>query len=239
MDDIRPRYKMPRRDYAGPIRRPAGPHHRVQSAGQPMTQPARTQPAPAPAPVSPPEPAVHHQPTSIPQAPPAARRHTRRKKQRLLKPLIILLILAGLGAGGFLGYQKLHIQNPFPDDIRSQSKLDLLYPARLPAGYTVNKQNMSLSNGILIYDATDENNHRLVFTIQPAPANFDFNAFYKQQLTNDQQYPTDFGTAVVGKNSNRSLGSLVDDDTWLLLSTNSSDVTFNDMSLVLTHLKKY
>jgi hypothetical protein len=147
--------------------------------------------------------------------------------------------LAGLGVGGFFGYQKFHVQNPFPEDIRSQSKLDLLYPTKLPDGYTIDRQNISLSNGILIYDATNPSGNRLVFTIQATPANFNFDSFYKQQLTNRQQYDTGFGPAIIGKNSNRSLGSLVDDDTWLLLSTNTPKVTASDMSLVMTHLKQY
>jgi hypothetical protein len=184
-------------------------------------------------------PAEHHQPKPTHPEPAAAHRQTRKKSRRLLKTLVLLIILAGLGGGGFWGYQKLRVQNPFPEDARSQTKLDLLYPTKLPVGYTVNKQNISLSNGILIYDATNKSGNRLVFTIQATPSNFNFDSFYKQQLTNRQQYNTNFGSATVGKNSNRVLGSLVDDSTWLLLSTNSSDVTFNDMSLVLTHLKKY
>jgi hypothetical protein len=242
-DDIRSRYRMPRRDYAGPIRRhPAaggsGSDDRPMFAPRPPAQP-RPQPAPAHQPVPHHTPAHNQQTAAHRVEPAAARRHTRRKKHPFIKTLVILIILVSLAVGGWFGYQKYRVQNPFPEDIRSQSKLDLLYPVKLPAGYTINNQNMDLSNGILIYDANDKSGHRLVFTIQATPANFIFDSFYKQQLTNRQQYNTDFGSATVGKNSNRVLGSLVDDDTWLLLSTNSSDVTFNDMSLVLTHLKKY
>jgi hypothetical protein len=234
MDDMRDRYKIPGSD------RPV--HEALRHVYQPPPRahapPIRSQRPHVPVNRTP---DAHPQPLpTLVEPAPARLRHNKRPKTRLWRHLAVLtVILAALGAGGFFGYQKLNIHNPFPDGIRSQSKLDLLYPAKLPAGYTVNKQNMSLSNGVLIYDATDKDGRRLVFTIQPAPANFDFNAFYKQQLTNNQQYPTSLGTAVIGKNSNRPLGSLVDDDTWLLLSTNSQDVSFNDMSLVLTHLKSY
>jgi hypothetical protein len=54
-----------------------------------------------------------------------------------------------------------------------------------------------------------------------------------------QQYQTPYGQATVGKNSGRYLGSLTDGDTWLLLSTNSTAVSQDDISLVMTHLKKY
>jgi len=241
MDDIRSRYRTPRRDYtAGPGRPAAGrPHH---NGVEPMFAPRRPQPTPPAAQPQPrPEPIpqnVQHQHPAHHVQPAPAQRHIRKKKRWVLKVIITLIILAGLAGGGLFAYQKFWAPNPFSSDIR-QSKLDLLYPAKLPAGYKVNQQNMSLSNGILIYDATNQAGSRLVFTLQSTPANFDFNAFYKQQLVNNAQYPTNFGTAVIGKNSNRSLGSLVDGDTWLLLSTNSTSVSVNDMALVLKNLKHY
>jgi len=239
---------MPRRDYVGPTRRhpsagSSGADDQPMFAPRPAAQPA--QPNPRPVQTHHHQPVQHHpsthqqQPMAHHVEPAPARRHTRQKKHPVLKTITILIILAGLAVGGFFGYQKYRVQNPFPEDIRSQSKLDLLYPVKLPDGYTINNQDMNLSNGILIYDATNKSGNRLVFTIQATPANFNFDSFYKQQLTNRQPVNTDFGNAVIGKNSGRSLGSLVDDDTWLLLSTNTPNVTIQDMSLVLNHLKKY
>jgi hypothetical protein len=50
---------------------------------------------------------------------------------------------------------------------------------------------------------------------------------------------TPYGKAVIGKNSNRNLGSMAVDTTWLLLSTNSSEVTADEMALVFQNLKTY
>lgn len=243
MDDIRHRYRAPRRDYAGPVRR-AGGTPRPTPGGQTMPaprlagQPVHHPPAAAAVPAPSPRPAEHHH-QPINHAPAAAQRHTRRKRRRLVRPLIVLLVIAGLAAGGWFGYHEVRPQNPFPADVSSQTKLDLLYPAKLPPGYSVNRQDMSLSNGVLIYDATNPAGNRLVFTVQPTPSGFDFNTFYKMQLTGSRQEQTPYGTAVIGRNSGRSLGSLVDGDTWLLLSTNTPDVSLDDMSLVLGNLKHY
>lgn len=229
---MRDRYRAPRRDYGGPVRRPAAPVPHRPTVPAPAAHPAaHHQPAPKPQPV-----AEHHRPT--PHVAPPIQPHRRPKKRRLLKFFIFFLVLAALAGGGFVAYQKYHTKNPFSADIQQNASIDLLYPAKLPAGYTVDPASILQTNGILTYNAK-KGTQKLVFTLQKTPTAFDFNTFYKQQIANNHSYSTQFGTAVIGQNSNRSLGSLVDDSTWLLLTTNSSRVSQDDMSLVLTHLKKY
>ncbi len=223
MDEMRDRYRMPRRDYAAPVRRPMAP------------APSSAPPNPAaPAPVSQ-APQPQHEPSPY-QAP--ARPPRRAKKRRLLKLFIILLILAALAGGVFLAYRKYYVKNPFPADIRQNAGLDLLYPTKLPTGYTIDPTSMQQTNGILLYDATSGSN-RLVFTLQKTPSTFDFATFYKQQLQDNQQFSTPYGQAAVGKNSNRYLGSLVDGNTWLLLSTNTSSLSASDFTQTLNSLKNY
>lgn len=175
-------------------------------------------------------------PAARPAAPAHPRHHT--KKGRFKKSLIFLVILALLAGGGFFAYWKYYVKNPFPADIRQSAGVDLLYPGQLPAGYKIDPASFQNTNGILIYDA-DNGDQRLVFTIQKTPGGFDFSSFYKQQFQNIQQISTPFGQASIGINSSRYLGSLNDGDTWLLLSTNSSTVSRDDMSMVMTHLKRY
>lgn len=222
MDDMRDRYRAPRRDYAGPVRRPM-----VPTPHRPVEPVAATTPV---APAEPHQPSPHHHQPAKP--------HRRPKKRRFIRLLVFLLILAALAGGGFVAYQKYFVKNPFPADIRKNAGIDLLYPTKLPAGYKVNPTSIQRTNGILIYDANN-GNQRLVFTLQNTPPTFDFDTFYKQQLQNSQQFSTKFGQAAVGKNSGRYLGSLVDGGTWLLLSTNNPQLTANDYSLVLNNLKKY
>jgi len=228
MDEMRNRYRMPRGDYAAPVRRPMAPSPPPPAPHQAAPTPVSHAPQPQPQ-------HSQHQPSPH-QA--AARPHRRSKKRRVFKFFIFLLILAALAGGGFLAYHKYYVKNPFPADIRQNAGLDLLYPTKLPAGYTVDPTSIQQTNGILLYDATSGSN-RLVFTLQKTPPTFDFATFYKQQLQDNQQFFTAYGQAAVGKNSNRYLGSLVDGDTWLLLSTNTSSLGASDFTQVLNSLKKY
>lgn len=219
MDEMRNRYRAPRRDYSGPVRRPMAPapHHQPPAA-VPVYDPGRPEPAPHP------------------QTP--ARQHRRPKKRRLLRFFILLIVLAALAGGGWYAHHKYFVKNPFPADIRQNASVDLLYPAKLPAGYTIDPGSIEQTNGILLYNATS-GGQRLVFTLQRTPPTFDFATFYKQQLKNNQQFSTKYGQAAVGQNGGRYLGSLVDGDTWLLLSASDSHLGATDFNLVLNNLKKY
>jgi hypothetical protein len=249
MDDIRSRYRVSRRDYSlgapaahkqtltvteprPPIRRPLVPTPHRSPA---LAHTQQTQPAPAPS---------HHNPAPEPASIPMPHQqmprmqHHRPRKRRLLKLLMLLVFLATLSGGGWYAHQKYLVKNPFPADIRQNASVDLLYPTKLPAGYTMDLTSIQQTNGILLYDAAS-GSQRLVFTLQKTPPTFDFATFYKQQFKNNQQFSTKYGQVAVGQNGARYLGSLVDGNTWLLLSASSSHLGAADFSLVLNNLKKY
>jgi len=240
MDEMRNRYRVPGRDDE---QRPRPVHETLRHAYQPPPRRAPIQPltphptrthVPAPQPAVPrPEP-IHHQPE------PVGHHYSHRKPKRRLwrKFAVVIVILAALAAGGVYAYPKYVNANPFSPDIQANAGLALFYPAKLPAGYTIDKKSMNLTNGVVLY-AANKGNLRLVFTQQKLPTDLDFTNFYKQQLPGAQQFDTPFGQAVIGKNGDRYLGSLTSGTTWLLLSNNNSSISLDDMSLVMIHLKKY
>jgi len=225
MDDMRNRYRVPgQNDGQNPVRQV---HENLRHAYQPPPVPNLPAPRLQPAAniINQPEPEAHY---NLPGQP-------KRLRPRLTVVFIVLILLA---TAGVYAYPKYANANPFPAGIRSNAGLSLFYPSKLPAGYTVDKTSINLSNGVLLYSANN-GDKRLVFTLQKTPTAFDFANFYKQQLTGDQQYQTPYGQATIGKNSNHYLGSLTAGDTWLLLSSSGSQVSMDDMSLVMTHLKRY
>jgi len=237
MDDMRNRYHMPGQDDGQVPARPV--HETLRHAYQPPPSQSRPAPVPARTHLPAPEPPAPPQEPALPTERPTVRHRPHHQTNRLWRKLIAVgIVLVLLAAAGLYAYPKYVNANPFPADIRTSAGLSLFYPGKLPAGYTVDKASMNLANGIVIY-AASSGNKRLVFTLQKTPAAFDFANFYKQQLTGDQQYQTPYGQATIGKNSNHYLGSLTAGDTWLLLSSSGSQVSMDDMSLVMTHLKRY
>ena len=238
---MRNRYKAPRRDY-----------------GLPAT-PASRPPAHRPAPLAPPPPAEVHeslraayqpppaqrqtdepklaQPASIPAAAlrPKAQPKKRRFSGRLAAAIIVVGVLAGAGAWT---YPKYAHPNPFPADIRSSAEVSLLYPAKLPPGYSVDRSSIHIDNNFLIYNANN-GSKRIVFTLQKVPAGFDYAKFYQTDLSGAQQFRTALGQGAVGKFQDRFLGSLTSGDTWLLLSDNSPGVSRDELRLTMDNLKQY
>lgn len=173
-------------------------------------------------------------PTTAPR--PEYHRRTRPKRKKFLIVLVVILALAS--AAGLWAYPKYTSQNPFPADIQANAGYSLFYPKKLPTGYSIDKASIVLDKGIVNYIAKNGALH-LVFTIQSIPPQFDFKTFYQQGLKNAQNITTANGQAVIGKVQDRFVGSLASGDGWILLSTNSSQVSIADMSLVLTNLKQY
>jgi hypothetical protein len=242
MDDMRSRYRQPQQDNS-PAHIPEALRHAYQP---PPAHQAKPESPPQPA--APPPPAYQH-PTIQREAlledsrdshhqarpKPPAGKTKRRRGRKILAGVIVLAIIAG---GGIFAYPRLVQADPFSADIQTNAGYPLFYPAKLPPGYAIDKTDINLANGVVIYSAIN-GDKRLVFTMQKTPPGFDFDNFYKQQLSNNQQFQTPYGQAVVGKNSGRFLGSLSSGGSWLLVSTNSQAVSMDDISLVMTHLKKY
>ncbi|MBX4197198.1 hypothetical protein KW801_01420 [Candidatus Saccharibacteria bacterium] len=232
MDDMRGRYRVPRRDYDLPP--PSRPHvdESLRHAYRPPP-PAQPKSSTHVPPVE--QPAVNHRQLAPTQ------HHTQPKKRRWTKIFLSLVILVGLAGASWWYYPKFFNQNPFPANIQTNASnlgVSLFYPKRLPAGYKVDKSTFRINNGAIIF-AANNGEPRLVFTIQKTPSSLDFGTFYKDQFKNRQQFDTAYGTVVVGKNQDRYLGSLVSTNTWLILSTNSTSISSDNLSLVLHNLKRY
>jgi hypothetical protein len=242
MDEMRNRYKATRRDYSLPTsragqaepNRPAPP-----SSDEPITIHESLRAAYQPPP-------THHPPADKPKhthpvAVPAAALHPKAipKNRRLWRRLAAAVVIIGvLGGASAWAYPKYLHQNPFPADIRSSAEVSLLYPAKLPPGYSVDRSSIHIDNNFLIYNANN-GSKRIVFTLQKVPAGFDYNKFYQTGLSGAQQFHTALGQGAIGKFQDRFLGSLTSGNTWLLLSDNSPGVSRDELRLTMDNLKQY
>ena len=263
MDDMRNRYRAPRRDYSSPAyNRPADP---PRPGPEPTVVPTRPMYAPAPA-KQPELKPVHHQPEhesliigSVPehrpsnghhhQTPPSHHTHTTQpvhtgrvvRRPRIGLKMVVIIAVAALliGVAGFMALPKNSTsKNPFSQSIKSSANFKLYYPAKLPDGYTIKSSSIQLKDGVLTYAATRAD-LRIVFTMQAVPDNFNFKAFYQQYLKNTQQFHTPYGQAVMGNIQNRVLSSMTDGKTWFILSDNSPNVSGGELRLIMDNLKQY
>ena len=222
-----------RHAYQPPPKRPVATRPMPADIIAPI-RPAPTHiPTPEHRPKADPQP-VHHSPAPSPARHLPRRRPKRRLSRKIAAVGLVLVLLAG---GAAYAYPKYSKTNPFPASIRDNTPVSLLYPEKLPAGYSIAPSSFQLASGVVIYSAASGQNH-LVFTIQKQPADFDFNNFYKKQLLNTTTFDTSIGQAAIGTVNGRLVGSLKTGQTWLLVNSDASQLQPADLGLVLKNIKQ-
>ena len=171
------------------------------------------------------------------QAPPAQTAPHVRRKKTLLYVIsgIILVLVAVAGWLAFSIYQSSHTQ--IPSSITAKAKFPLYVPAKLPGTYKVNQKSFAFDNDTLIFSAKDLAGGSIVFSQQKQPKNFDFNKFYKEDMTNAKTLNNVPYASVFGKSKGATIISIVTDTTWIIGST-SSPFDEGDMQIIAASLRK-
>lgn len=159
-----------------------------------------------------------------------------KKSKRNLLILVVLLLIACGAFGGYLYYSGLP-KDPFTQEIKKNFKLDLVYPGKLPADFRLDERSVILSGQILNYQAGNSKGDKIVFTIQEKPPTFDFKTFYQVGLSGTEQFNTNLGQGAVGKSEDSYLGSLVTDESWVLIRTDSKEINGTHLKLIITDLR--
>lgn len=127
-----------------------------------------------------------------------------------------------------------------PEAIDQKFQPTIYLPSKLPGNYQINEATFSLQeeDSVLIFNATNGVNGDLVFTEQAKPANFDFDAFHKDNLENPQTLRGVPHPSVWGKTINNRLSlSIITDDTWIMMTT-SAPLNQNDLQLIASGIKR-
>jgi hypothetical protein len=159
-------------------------------------------------------------------------------RRKILPVIIVFLLLAA--AGGGLAYHEYGQQKPpvIPQSVKTQAKIPILYPKTLPTGYQVVQSSFNVSAGnIVAYYAEDVAGDHLNFTIQARPANFDFEKFYSQSLSNTTRFTTSLGEGVVGTANGHLLGSLATTKSWVIVTGNNDKVTADKIQTALSNIQ--
>lgn len=151
----------------------------------------------------------------------------------------ILLAVSGLVIvlGAVIAYRQMGPSDPIPQNITRSVSFPLLYPTKLPANYILDTRSFSASSGsVVTYRATNKSGNQLIFSVQPRPETFDFNAFYAQGLTGTTKFSTDDGEGATGTARGKTIGSFATDKSWVLLTTDG-DTTASAMQSILKSLQ--
>lgn len=152
---------------------------------------------------------------------------------------LAVLLLAGLIA--FFVWQSNSGRIAIPQNVKSAAKSSIYMPSQLPGNYEIDETSFSVQEDtVVIFSAKDGAGSRIIFTEQPKPANFDFDAFYKTQMQEQAVLAGVPFTSVTGKANDKqtTMLSIVTPETWVIVSS-ASPLTSDDTQLIAKHLVKY
>lgn len=128
--------------------------------------------------------------------------------------------------------------DPIPKNIRSQVSFTLYYPNKLPAGWSLDKTSFYAdTNDQVVGYRLKGPSGNLGVTIQPVPKNFSYNDFYTRRLSYTVQFLTPLGQGAVGTAEGQLIGSLVTTNSWVLTSSNSTNIKSTDIQSIISNLK--
>lgn len=182
------------------------------------------------------KPSLAEQPASISVAQHSNLESTiNRRKKITIVAVVAFILLTGLATSGWLLMQT---EDPTPPSVKASVSLPLYYPEKLPPGFALNEKSYSVNGEVVSFNASKSNGDKILFTVQPRPPTFDYQTFYQKGLSGTEQFTTPIGQAAIGKAQNKLIGNLVTDVSWVLIGTNSSDISASDLRLVLNGLKR-
>lgn len=159
------------------------------------------------------------------------------RKNILLAGLITILVIVGFAAGILAAITLGSAPGvKIPVAIEEKVLFPTYLPEPLPKGYTLAENSFHVEEGALLFQITQEQK-KISFAEQTKPKDFDFNAFYQQQLTDTKNLRGAPHSSVLGKTQEGSyLLSIVTDETWLLVTT--QDAGESDLRFIAEHIKQ-
>ena len=144
-----------------------------------------------------------------------------RRKKRLVSLVFAGSLLVVLAAGAVL-WGRHNTASLLPPSVRQVANYPLYRPGWLPAGARLDPASVDATPQVVTFAFLYGGNKKLIFTEQPKPDGFDFDAFYSDQLTGKQTFATAAGQATTGLFEGSAFASLVTDSTWIIMRAPTS-----------------
>lgn len=157
----------------------------------------------------------------------------RRKRLQFFLATITVLVVIGVS---LTAYSVLTIKGRtvIPEEIQNSAGFYIPVPNQPPKGWVLDKESYRYEDGVVFYRLNNQS-RSLLITVQRKPETFDFKSFYAQGLSNASEFSTDSGIGAIGKTDERTVGSLLLDESWVLTTT--QNVQSSEVRNILSSLK--
>lgn len=140
-------------------------------------------------------------------------RWARQHGKHTLAALLALFALAGVAVAIY----ETHSGDPGEQALQAAKAVvshPVYYPKRLPSGYYYKTGSMKAGSGVVVFVIAGPQNQQIVVTEQAKPKGYDFS-----QLSGTVEFQAPLGSAYVEDFDNRTTGSIVTDQTWIITNT--------------------
>lgn len=129
---------------------------------------------------------------------------------------LLLIVLITLLAG--IIFSKLREpDSPVPASFRVNTEFSMYYPKALPEGFEYDEIAQDTETGVVTYSIAS-GERKLYFSLQPRPDGFDLEGFNREKITGGRTFETKIGPLTTGVLENQTVGSIVANDTWVLIT---------------------
>lgn len=159
--------------------------------------------------------------------------------KKIVLIVVGLLIIGAAIAGSWYVWGR--DKNPLYAYIQKGSTYPLYYPNKLPNGWELGPDAVTVSSATISYRLQEKQNTQnyIVVTLQPPSSTFNASKYYQDSLRGVIQVPTTLGEATIGKGwqSGKQIGSLQTTKTWILAIASSKNVTADQLQTIFTSLR--
>lgn len=159
----------------------------------------------------------------------------RLKRTKLLLAVVTVFAI-GIVVAVFLFNNRSPQENPIPDSVEQQVDYTLYYPAKLSSDFHFDEIAFDEETKVVTYKySSDEKS--VFFSLQKKPEDLNYEEFRNTQMTGVREVKTPIGTAYAGTLQNQTIGSILTDTTWILM-TAGPGTTIDDLEQASKSLER-
>lgn len=163
----------------------------------------------------------------------------RTRRTKIITLIIVLLLVIGGGAAWYFLQNRQAVT--LPQDVVSKTLFQIYVPSQLPQGFYVDEKTIVHDNDVLLFQLKDGDGRVIALTEQSIPAKFDFEDFYKKQVTNPRTisgtpFHSVIGDTAMAEGAGIKMLSIRADNTWVMVS--GQRVGEAELEFIAKHLRR-
>lgn len=154
--------------------------------------------------------------------------------------LLLVLALAGVGAGGYYFSQN-HSAVNIPQAVIDKTLFPIYIPKQLPSGFALDSSSVANNEGVLVFQLKHTDGRVIAVSEQAIPADFNFTDFYEKQMKGARTmsgtpHHSVIGEMAVERGQGPKFLSIRTGETWVMVS--GENIRDDELELIAKQITK-